>query len=57
MMGRMKQSTVSLPLSLIEQIDFLIEKLGYWPSRSAFVREACLSKIKEYRGEVGGRQA
>jgi len=52
MMGRMKQSTVSLPLSLIEQIDLLIEKLGYWPSRSAFVREACLAKIKEHRGEL-----
>jgi Arc/MetJ-type ribon-helix-helix transcriptional regulator len=52
MMGRMKQSTVSLPLSLIKQIDFLIEKLGYWPSRSAFVREACLAKIKEYKQEL-----
>ncbi|GAH00815.1 unnamed protein product, partial [marine sediment metagenome] len=25
---------------------FLIEELGYWPSRGAFVREACLTKIK-----------
>jgi len=56
-MGRMKQSTVSLPLSIIKEIDLLIERLGYWPSRSAFVREACLAKIKEYREELKGEGA
>jgi len=56
-MGRTRQSTVSLPLSIIKEIDLLIERLGYWPSRSAFVREACLSKIKEYKQNLRGRTA
>ncbi|MEM2321491.1 MAG: hypothetical protein QXS79_06410 [Candidatus Bathyarchaeia archaeon] len=30
----------------MRRIDHLIKDLGYWPSRSAFVREACLEKIK-----------
>ena len=37
--------TVSIPKAIARKIDNLIEVLGYWPSRSAFVREACLEKI------------
>jgi len=39
--------TVSLPTGITQEIDFLMEELGYWPSRGAFVREACLEKIRE----------
>ncbi len=39
--------TVSIPSGVAKSIDKLIERLGYWPSRSAFVREACLQKIRE----------
>jgi len=42
-------SAVSIPLPILEEIDRLIEELGYWPSRSAFVREACLEKIERER--------
>jgi len=42
-----KYVTVSIPSGVAENIDKLIERLGYWPSRSAFVREACLQKIHE----------
>ena len=38
--------TVSIPKAIAEGIDQLIEELGYWPSRSSFVREACLEKIR-----------
>jgi len=38
--------TVSIPRAIAENIDYLIEGLGYWPSRSSFVREACLEKIR-----------
>ena len=41
--------TVSIPKSIVEAIDLLIDRLHYWPSRSAFVREACLEKIKSER--------
>ena len=42
----MRYVTVSIPRAIAENIDYLIEGLGYWPSRSSFVREACLEKIR-----------
>ena len=42
-----KYLTVSLPVGIAHAVDSFIEGLGYWPSRGAFVREACLEKIKE----------
>lgn|GEM_PF-3139120 len=42
-----KYGTVSLPMGIVREIDRLIEELGYWPSRGAFVREACLQKVRE----------
>jgi len=54
--------TVSIPKAIAGKIDFLIDELGYWPSRSSFVREACLEKIsaeerrlRGLRGSGGGR--
>ena len=44
-----KYVTVSLPRGVAMEIDRLMEELGYWPSRGAFVREACLEKIREER--------
>jgi Arc/MetJ-type ribon-helix-helix transcriptional regulator len=41
-----KFRSVSLPTGLLEAIDVLIEELRYWPSRSSFVREACLEKMR-----------
>ena len=42
----MRYVTISIPRAIAENIDYLIEGLGYWPSRSSFVREACLEKIR-----------
>ena len=41
-----KYVTVSIPKAIGDDIDYLLRELGYWPSRSSFVREACLEKIK-----------
>ena len=46
MATKIKYVTISLPTGISDEIDNLIEALGYWPSRGAFVREACLTKIK-----------
>ncbi len=37
--------TLSIPKAIADEIDKIMDKLGYWPSRSAFAREACLEKI------------
>lgn len=34
----------------------LIGELGYWPSRSSFVREACLEKIRVEMMRLGELQ-
>ena len=34
------------PKGLTDEIDMLIEELGFWPSRGAFVREATLEKVR-----------
>jgi Arc/MetJ-type ribon-helix-helix transcriptional regulator len=41
--------TISIPVALADAIDELNEKLGYWPSRGAFVREAVLEKLRVKR--------
>lgn len=46
---RVMFGAVSVPIPVLEEIDGLIEDLGHWPSRSAFVREACLEKIERVR--------
>ncbi len=42
-----KYATVSIPRGIADAVDELIEELGYWPSRGAFVREACLDKVRD----------
>ena len=43
---KIKYVTVSIPKAVANRIDYYVDNLGYWPSRSSFVREACLEKIK-----------
>lgn len=42
-----KWTSVSFPKEMIEAIRKLIEELKYWPSASAFCREAVLDKIRK----------
>ena len=44
-----KYGAVSIPMGILEEIDTLIKELRYWPSRGAFIREACLEKIRSER--------
>ena len=47
MSAERKYSTVSIPRGIADAVDELIEELGYWPSRGAFVREASLEKVRD----------
>jgi Arc/MetJ-type ribon-helix-helix transcriptional regulator len=42
---KLKYVTVSIPKGVADRIDFYVSSLGYWPSRSSFVREAVLEKF------------
>ena len=43
--SKVKYATVSIPEAIAKDIERLMEEVGYWPSRGAFVREACMEKI------------
>jgi len=43
---RSDYSTVSLHNKVLAEVDRLVKDTGFWPSRSAFVREAVIEKIK-----------
>jgi len=52
-----KWVTVSIPRGLSEDIQKLIDEVGYWPSLSSFVRDACIYKIRyenDLRIRAGG---
>ena len=42
-----KYRTVSLPTGLTDEVQKLMNELGYWPGVSAFVREAALEKVRK----------
>jgi metal-responsive CopG/Arc/MetJ family transcriptional regulator len=44
-------SSVSLPTALLDRIEEVVNELGYWPTKTAFVREASLEKLNKYRKE------
>ncbi len=48
-----KYRTVSITRGLTDDVDKLIDELGYWPSISSFVREAVLEKLKRERMAPG----
>lgn len=52
MSEKTKYVTVSIPRGIARDIDSLIKELGYWPSKSSFVREACLEKIWSERKKI-----
>jgi len=47
-----KYGAASISIGVLEEIDNLIKELRYWPSRSAFAREACLEKIRRERDRL-----
>jgi Arc/MetJ-type ribon-helix-helix transcriptional regulator len=40
-----KYTTVSFPKALIDDITQIVKEVGYWPSTTSFVREACVEKL------------
>ena len=47
MKDKVKYVTVSIPKVVSDRIDYYVDNLGFWPSRSSFVREAILEKFTE----------
>lgn len=46
-MGRKEYRTVSLPASLVDEVEQLTKKVGFWPTKTDFIREAVLEKLEK----------
>jgi len=47
--NRIPYTSISLPSPLVEHIEKLVrDELGYWPTKTAFIREACLEKLEKH---------
>jgi len=49
-------ATISLPVRLIEEIEHIVDIVGYWPTKTDFVREAVVEKLEEFRKELRQRE-
>ena len=47
--NKIQYKTASIPRRLADDVQELMEELGYWPSLGSFVREATLEKLKRER--------
>ena len=47
-------SSISFPTPLIKEVGKVVEELGYWPTKTAFIREAVMEK---HRKELEARSA
>ena len=52
MAKKSKYRTVSLPTGITDDIEALMDELGYWPSVGSFVREAALDKLRKERKRI-----
>jgi len=52
---RQPYSSISIPIRLLKEIEKLAKELGYWPTKTAFIREACLEKMEKHRKELETR--
>jgi len=50
-------SSISFPTPLIKEIQKVVEELGYWPNKTAFIREAVMEKLERYRKEFEARRS
>ena len=53
--GRGSFSTISLPTPLVEEVEKTVDEIGYWPTKTDFVREAVLEKLRRHKKELESR--
>jgi Arc/MetJ-type ribon-helix-helix transcriptional regulator len=44
-------SSISFPTPLVKEIENIVEKVGYWPTKTAFIREAVVEKLERHMRE------
>lgn len=46
---RLLYSSISIPTPLLNEVEKVVKAFKYWPTKTAFIREACLEKLEKYR--------
>lgn len=50
-------SSISFPTPLMKEVENIVEMLGYWPTKTAFIREAIMEKLERHRKELEARRS
>ena len=50
-------SSISLPAALVREVERVVEELGYWSEKTAFIHEAVMEKLEMYKKELKARRA
>ena len=54
--GRGPFLSVSFPTPLLREVERIVDELGYWPNKTAFIREAVMDKLDRHRRELEARR-
>jgi len=49
-------SSISFPTPLIKEVEKVVEELGFWPTKTAFIREAVMEKLEKHRKKLENRR-
>jgi len=49
MMKKRSYSAITLPRSLVEEVERIVEEFRYWPRKTDFVREAVMENLERYK--------
>ena len=53
---RLPYSSISIPTRTLVEVEKLVREMGYWPTMTAFIREACLEKLEKHRKDLEARR-
>ena len=47
--GKSRYTVIKFPVRLIEEVEAVMNMIGYWPNITDFIREAVIQKLEEYK--------
>jgi Arc/MetJ-type ribon-helix-helix transcriptional regulator len=48
--------SVSFPTPLVRDVEKIVREIGYWPNKTAFIREAIMEKLEKHGKELEARR-
>jgi len=50
-------SSISFPTPLINEVERVVNELGYWSTKTAFIHEAVMERLERYKRELEAQRA